>query len=141
MVAKRKLPEPAPYLRIFVPGHPVSVNLMYAKGGGRSKHHGKHLTNDAVAWEQAVWFEVRKTMALHGLHGGTQMRKPLRVECEFFRVRANADVDNLLKCTLDGLKDALRVDDRFYSSVTARRGTAAKTQAQGCLLTVWEAPS
>lgn len=141
MVAKRKLqqPGPQPYLRIFVPGKPVSVNRMYVAGRGTNRHSGRRRTDDCVAWEQSVWVEVRKHMALLGLHGGTAMRKPLRIDVEFFRIRANGDVDNYLKCTLDGLKDALRVDDRFYSSVTARRGVVTPTARQGALVTVWEA--
>jgi hypothetical protein len=140
MVAKLKLqqPEPAPYLRIFVPGKPVSTNSMYASGRGRNKH-GRRRTDEAVAWQQAVWVYTRSCMTQKRLRGGTTLRKPLRIDLEFYRLRANADVDNYIKCSIDGLKEALGVDDRFYDSVSAHRASWIPAQTQGAVITVWEA--
>jgi Holliday junction resolvase RusA-like endonuclease len=153
MVTKRKLtvePEPQPYLRLFVPGKPVSVNRLYVAGRGQNRY-GRRRTDEAVAWTYSVWFEVRTAMVKHHLRGGTTLRKPLRIDVELYRLRANADPDNYLKATLDGLKDALGVDDRFYDSVTARRApqlvgaskqsrAQVRGQAQGALIAIWEAP-
>lgn len=140
MVAKRKLPEPEPYLRIFVPGRPCSVNSMYTAGRGRNRF-GRRRTDAALAWQQCVWAYTWSHMQKRKLRGGTTLRKPLRIDVEFYRLRSNADPDNYLKCTLDGLKEALNVDDRFYDHVTARRGLHAPAQAQGAVVTVWEAGS
>ena len=42
---------PAPLLRVFVAGNPVSTNHMY---GGRGYSSAKHLTAEARAWREAV---------------------------------------------------------------------------------------
>jgi Holliday junction resolvase RusA-like endonuclease len=139
MVAKRRRQsEPQPYLRIFVPGKPVSVNRMYAHGRGGNTY-GRRRTEEALAWQQTVWAYTWSAMQKLKLRGGATMRKPLRIDLEFYRLRSNADVDNFVKGTLDGLKEALGVDDRFYDSVSAHRGLYAPTQAQGAVITVWEA--
>lgn len=142
MVARVRQPEPAPYLRIFVPGKPVSVNSMYTAGRGGNRYGGRRRTEAAQAWEQAVWAYTRSAMTSKMLRGGTTLRKPLRIDLEFYRLRANSDVDNYVKCCLDGLKWALGVDDRFYDCVTARRAAVVckpSTYPQGAVITVWEA--
>lgn len=145
MVAKLKLqqPEPAPYLRIFVPGKPVSTNSMYTAGRGKNRFAGRRRTDAAIAWTDAVWADTLRVMNQKHLRGGTTLRKPLRIDVELYRIRANADPDNFLKATLDGLKVALGVDDRFYDTVTARRAALvgkASTYPHGAVITVWEAP-
>jgi Holliday junction resolvase RusA-like endonuclease len=139
MVATMKLAAPgAPYLMVFVAGKPVSVNMMYAKGGGRNKY-GKHLCNDAVAWEQTVWYEVVHSSTRRRPQLKQPLRIPLRIEIDLYRLRANADPDNYLKCTLDGIKHALRIDDRHFGDVRVRRAAATPDKRRGALITIWEA--
>jgi Holliday junction resolvase RusA-like endonuclease len=139
MAVAKLQPEPAPYLRIFIPGKPCSVNTMYVTGRGSNKYSGRRRSDAGVAWENTIWAYTLRHMASQHLRGGTQLKLPLRIDVELFRLRKNADPDNFLKAICDGLKHALGVDDRFYNSVTARRGTDSRTQLQGCMLTVWEA--
>lgn len=134
-------PEPAPYLRIFIPGKPVSVNSMYVAGRGKNRS-GRRRTDAAVAWENTVWSYTLRHMTLCRLHGGTALHLPLSVDVELYRLRKNADPDNYLKAVCDGLKHALNVDDRFYSSVAAHRvEPVLKSHTQGAMVTVWEAAS
>lgn len=116
-------------LTIRVTGKPVSTNRMYASG----RRGGRYLAPDAEAWRDLVFTETRKVV--HPLRG-LYIPLPMRVVCTFYRIRANADADNLLKLTLDGLKLALRIDDKHFNHVEAHI-SPDKTAAQGAVIEVY----
>ena len=123
-----------PLCTITVHGKPVSTNAMY----GTARNGRRYLTKAARAWKKIVceeawlaWLDLHRTDAALNLIGET-----MRVHCVFFGVAA--DVDNLLKCTLDGLKDGIGIDDRYFQAVKATRGRRSKSApAQGAVITVW----
>lgn len=131
-----------PILSVFVPGKPVSENRMRRQA--RAGH--LYLTPEARQWESDVHLTVREHInTAHYDEPVAQPQtwaKPLRVRLTFTLARAG-DVDNYVKCTLDGLKHGLGVDDRHFGTVEARlketptkRGTKRVT---GCQIEVWPA--
>jgi Holliday junction resolvase RusA-like endonuclease len=132
-----------PFLKVFVAGKPVSVNLMYEAGSG-GKKYGKHKSKETQAWQAYVWYEVARARAY--THGH-RLHLPLRIEMEFFQVKG--DADNYGKATQDAIAQALDVDDRHFTEVTVRRaawvprrrehGKWVAGRTQGAMLTVWEA--
>ena len=124
-----------PLLTIHVKGKPVSTNRMYRQ----SKWGGKYLSDEARAWQGAVWtaaYERRMGIPRGSVHASFPPGATYRVVCTFFHVRA--DVDNLLKSTVDGLKTGLHVDDRFFTTVEAHK-SSDKRQPQGALIEVYAA--
>jgi len=121
---------PVPLLRVFVAGNPVSTNHMY---GGRGHSSAKHLTAEARAWREAVSY---CTMAWR--YAPEVPRPNLAVSCTF--IGARADVDNLLKLTLDGLKDGLLVDDRYVMKVCAEKRPLSAGTERGAWIEVSELP-
>lgn len=119
-----------PLLRTFVAGHPVSTNQMYGSRGGAAKH----LTPAAWAWRESVALSTMRWRYAAGAK-----RPNLAVSCVFSGVQA--DVDNLLKLTLDGLKDGLMVDDRYITRVCAERLPYSRNDEKGAWIEVRELPS
>lgn len=122
-----------PLLTIHVEGKPCSVNRMYKPG----RRGGKYLAPEAKSWEEAVW--AAATFDVYGYmvtHRNVPIHPALRVVCTFYGVRG--DADNYLKTTLDGLKLAIHVDDRYYTTVEARK-SSDRTQPQGALIEVYAA--
>lgn len=125
-----------PLLTITVRGKPCSANSMY-----RHTARGVHLTTAAKEWKACVrdeaWIEMRDTRA--------QLRMTLgacyHVVCIFYGVKG--DVDNMVKTTIDGLKEGIGVDDRYYSSIEAHKGEdgAIKQGARIAVYQVAQAPS
>jgi len=117
-------------LRIRVVGNPVSVNAMYK----RRMSGQVYVVPEAFTWKQAVWATVLQhspqPCVCHALI------PPLRVDVTFYGVRG--DADNYLKATLDGLKLALRIDDKHFTTVTAHVVRATK-EPRGCLIEVTSA--
>jgi len=119
-------------LTIRVPGKPCSVNRMYASNG----HGGKYLSTTAVEWKLLTMLKTREAKHLRGV----KLTTPLTITCRFYGTRKNADVDNLLKCTLDGLASGLGINDKHFGTVTAIKATG--TYTDGAVIEVWasEAP-
>ena len=111
VIAASPTPAPTHLLRVFVPGNPVSSNHMY---GVRGYAAAKRLTPEAKQWRDDV---ANSTLAWR--FAADAPRPALSVACSF--VGARADVDNLLKLTLDGLKLGLQVDDRYVVRVCAEK--------------------
>ena len=118
-----------PLLRIFVAGHPVSTNQMYGSRGGAAKH----LTPAAWAWRESVAISTMRWRYAEGAK-----RPNLAVSCIFSGVQA--DVDNLLKLTLDGLKAGLMVDDRYVTRICAERLPYSRSDEKGAWIEVHELP-
>ena len=126
-----------PLLAIHVKGKPISVNRMYRQ----SKWGGRYLAPEAQAWQGMVWtaaYEKRMGIPKGSVHATFPPDGRYRVVCTFFHIRGNADADNLLKLTLDGLKTGLHVDDRFFTTVEAHK-SSDKRQPQGALIEVYAA--
>jgi len=128
-LVKVEPPEPAPLLRVFVAGKPVSTNQMYGSRGGAAKH----LTPNAWAWREAVALSTMRWRYAEGTK-----RPNLAVSCVFSGVQA--DVDNLLKLALDGLKAGLMVDDRYVTRVCAERRPYSRSDEKGAWIEVTELP-
>jgi len=101
-----------------VRGAPCSANRMWKRA--RAGH--LYLSDAASAWEMAVATDVRTQIDTHRLKcWWIEAGQPqLRVSVTFYGVRG--DIDNYLKTTLDGLKHALGIDDKFYSPIEAHLG-------------------
>jgi Holliday junction resolvase RusA-like endonuclease len=120
-----------PVCTITVAGHPVSVNTMYATASnGR-----RYLTKAARAWKRIVRDEAWVAWLQRPRRNEHLITETFRVRCTFFGVRS--DVDNLLKCTLDGLKKAIGVDDRYFVEVKAQRGKRPAKATQGAIIDIW----
>ena len=110
-------------MSVWVEGKPISVNSAY---GARTRG-GRYLKSEARAWRDLVWIACKMQP-----HGFTPEQLPLAVHCTFYGVRG--DADNYLKLTLDGLKVAINLDDRYFSPVTAavvrsrKDGTGARIE-------------
>ena len=133
MIAQN-IQEPQPLLRVFIAGKPVSVNRMYVTGRGRNHYSGRRRSNEAIAWQQCVWVDCIRYRS-----PALSLLTTLTVEIDLYQLRANADPDNYIKATLDGLAQALGINDKHFCQVTVRRMPWVKGRTQGAMLTVWEA--
>jgi Holliday junction resolvase RusA-like endonuclease len=108
-----------------VRGAPCSANRMWK----RAKQGHLYLSDAASAWEMAVATDVRTQMDTRRLkRWWVEAGQPqLRVSVTFYGVRG--DIDNYLKTTLDGLKHAIGIDDKYYSPIEAHLGE--KLRADG----------
>jgi Holliday junction resolvase RusA-like endonuclease len=111
-------------MRVIVPGQPVSTNAMYQRN-----QHGFHLSTAATEWKDAVGQQVRLWRCDHPI----QFPRHLIVLVTVWGVKG--DCDNYLKATLDGLKVAIGVDDRYYTPMADRCTGFADS---GAIITVWE---
>lgn len=119
-----------PLLRVWVAGKPISSNHIY---GARGSGAARRLTPEARAWREAVATSVMPwRLAEHA-------PRPLLSVCCVF-VGARADVDNLLKGTLDGLKEGLLVDDRYVVRVCAEKQPLARGGEKGAWIEVTQLP-
>ena len=122
-----------PNLCIRIPGRPVSVNAMY-KPNARG---GKYLTLAALAWREMMCYKSREiTHKFRWAIAQGYLSIPLQVRCTFYGMRPNADADNLLKCTLDGLKLGLDIDDKHFAQVTAIKASD-KRYPDGAVIEIW----
>lgn len=126
-------------LEMYVEGSPVSVNHMY--GVARGRRQKRFLTEPARIWQQSVFAETQVALILAGQTSADPavLRTPLKVACVFFGCRA--DADNLLKLTLDGLKEGLGIDDRHFAVVESGKAPAFVRNGRrfrGCWIGVWE---
>jgi len=125
---------PAPLLRVFVAGNPVGSNHMYGNRKTFDKAmHTRHLTESARLWREAIAVTV-----MPWRYAPEAQRPNLSVSCIFLGARA--DVDNLLKLTLDGLKDGLLVDDRYVLKVCAEKRPLSAGTERGAWIEVSELP-
>jgi len=124
-------PSPVPLLRVFVPGKPVSTNLIYAARGYR---HSRRLTDEAHAWRDAVTLSVMPWRLK-----SNAPRPTLAVSFVFIGCRS--DVDNLIKTTLDGIKDGLAVDDRYVMKVCAEKRSLSAGAERGAWIEVTILPT
>jgi len=125
---------PAPLLRVFVAGNPVGSNHMYGNRKTFDKAmHTRHLTESARLWREAVSY-----CTMPWRYAPEAQRPNLSVSCIFLGARA--DVDNLLKLTLDGLKDGLLVDDRYVLKVCAEKRLLSAGTERGAWIEVSELP-
>ena len=86
----------------FVPGRPISGNLMWGSVGKR-----RFLTTAARQWERDVYYSC-----LAAKEWDEVIVRP-KITMRF--QGSKADADNLIKCVADGLKRALGVDDQYFS--------------------------
>lgn len=119
-----------PDLRIRVPGKPVSSNHMYMRiKGGRLA-----LTPAAIAWQAMICLKVREvTHRFRWAIDQGLIGMPLTVECTHYG--SKADRDNLLKCTIDGLKKGLGIDDKHFN-VTSKY-PRDKQYPDGAVIEIW----
>ncbi len=127
-------------LEFYVEGTPVSANAMYRVS--RRGHGARYLSREASAWRDSVFAETQVALIVAG-HTTTDprlpFRTPLKVACIFYGSRA--DADNLLKLTLDGLKEGLGIDDRHFAAVESGKAptfTRNGRRFRGCWIGVWE---
>lgn len=110
-------------------GVPKSLNHMY----GRRSDGGVYLTAEAAEWR----ISVAETLMLHrqALTSGErasirQGGASLALDAVFTGARADrADIDNLMKLVLDGMKVGLMVDDRHVSRLGVARAAAPSAGA------------
>ncbi len=129
-------PPPAPLLRVFVPGMPLSANHAYIKrkhASGQNKRD-RLLNPYALAWRDAI-----ATMVSPWKFPESAPRPTLSVDCVF--IGGRADVDNLLKLALDGVKFGLAVDDRYVQRVSAEKRAKTPTIDRGVWIEVTCLPS
>lgn len=125
-----------PLLTITVRGKPVSANSMY-----RHTARGVFLTTAAKEWKACVtgeaWLACRELRFVPKVTPGTTYR----IVCTFYGVKG--DVDNMVKTTIDGLKEGIGVDDRYYSTIEAHKGEdgAIKQGARIVVYQVAQAPA
>ena len=119
-----------PLVDMFIEGAPVSANRMWR----RARQGHLYISPEAVAWELAV----KSQIAIAGIDRKAVQaaRHPLRVVCEFNRVRG--DADNYLKPVLDGLKYGLQIDDRFFRPVESHV-VADRSQPKGVRVLIYAA--
>lgn len=134
--------EEALTLEMYVEGQPVSVNAMYgSRLAGSVNGPTKFLTAAAKAWRDAVAAETRTERLTAGENPSKPAlyTLPLKVACLFYGSRA--DADNLLKLTLDGLKEGLGIDDRHFAVVESGKAPTFMRNGRrfrGCWIGVWE---
>lgn len=115
-------------LSVWVEGMPVSVNSAYGiRRPGRTRTGRfigpRHVTAQAQSWRDLVWLAFRMQR-----HQCAPEQLPLRIHCIFYAVRG--DSENYCKLTLNRLKLALGVDDRYSSPITAEvvRGQGTRNE-------------
>lgn len=129
-------------LELYVEGRPVSVNAMYgSRLVGSVNGPTKFLSVEAKAWRETVRAETWTERLTQGENPAktADYRLPLKVACLFYGCRA--DADNLLKLTLDGLKEGLRIDDRHFAVVESGKAPTFIRNGRrfrGCWIGVWE---
>ena len=130
VTAPRK-PRETPLLRVWVAGNPASVNQMYItrKAATGALKRTKVMRSAAVDWRDAV-----AVATMPWRFPESAPRPTLAVSCSF--VGARADVDNLLKLTLDGLQTGLLVDDRYVMRVCAEKVPLAHEGERGAWIAV-----
>lgn len=111
---------------VGVAGQPCSANRMWRRG--RQGH--LYLTDAASAWELAIVADVRQQLDWQRLRATWQDagQPPLAVDLTFYGVRG--DLDNYAKCSLDGLKHALGIDDRHFAPITLHLGERLRANGQ-----------
>jgi len=118
-----------------VRGIPVSANAMY---GTRSDGR-RFLTKAARAWKKIVseeaWVMWHEQVKQHYSASHLLVGETLQVVCTFYGV-PQMDVDNLLKCTIDGLKTGIGIDDKYFNDVKAERGHSTASTAKGAVITI-----
>lgn len=121
---------PAPLLRVFVPGNPVSANHMHdARGYGAARR----LTPDARAWRDAIALSVMRWR-----FAAEAPRPNLAVSLVW--IGARSDIDNPVKLALDGVKLGLAVDDRYVTRLTIEKRPLAYGDERGAWIEVTELP-
>ena len=115
-------------LSVFVPGKPVSINMAY--GAGRQSGNRRYLTTEALAWRDSVSYITMQKLGTMGRPHGE-----IEVHCTFRGT--HADADNLGKLTIDGLKYALHLDDRFFNPIVLAK-EKLNGRERGCLIEIWE---
>ena len=127
-------PERPADVRVFVAGKPVSENHNRATAGTVTKRGRVHFQTPAtLAWRGLVMVAIRNALVA----GRQKLTPPLAVELAFINCRA--DLDNLLKTTLDGVKDGTGVDDRHYHPMHLDKQSHRK-HPQGVLVQLWQGP-
>ena len=125
-------PEPTRLLRVFVPGNPASSNHMYgARGNGRGA--ARHLTTEARAWRDAV------TLLTRAWRVPDDAPRPL-LAVSFVFLGGRADVDNMVKLALDGVKLGLAVDDRYVMRLCAEKQPLPRGGTRGAWIEVTVLP-
>jgi len=133
---------PAPLLRVFVAGNPVGANHMYLKRRKASEGYdddGKRRRSDrALIPNATVWRDAIANSVMQWRYPESAPRPWLEVSCIF--IGALADVDNLLKLALDGIKKGLLVDDCYVLRVIAERRKLIPGTERGAWIEVSELP-
>lgn len=129
--AATRKPRETPLLRVWVAGNPASGNHMYItrKAATGALKRAKVMTPTATGWRDAV-----AVATMPWRFAESAPRPTLAVSCSF--VGARADVDNLLKLTLDGLKMGLLVDDRYVMRVCAEKVPLPRDGERGAWIAV-----
>lgn len=120
-----------PVLTIEVPGRAVSANARL----GYNRHTGrKFLTKAARDWKLTV-AEYAENAWIWQI-GPDFPEPPYRIVCHVYGTRA--DVDNLSKLILDGLKEGIGIDDKHFRTVEMH-ATAKGMKQPRTVIEVYEA--
>ena len=127
--------EPTRLLRVFVPGNPASSNHMYGVrgNGGNGRGAARHLTAEARAWRDAV------TLLTRAWRFPDDAPRPL-LAVSFVFLGGRADVDNMVKLALDGVKLGLAVDDRYVMRLYAEKQPLPRGGTRGAWIEVTVLP-
>lgn len=123
-------PTPVPLLRVWVAGNPISSNHSY---GARGYGAARRLTPEARAWREAV-----ATSVMPWRIAESAPRPLLALQCTF--VGGRADLDNMLKLLIDGVKLGLAVDDRFVVRLCAEKQSVPRGGEKGAWIEVTQLP-
>ena len=126
--------EPTRLLHVFVPGNPASSNHMYGVrgnggNGGNGRGAARHLTAEARAWRDAV------TLLTRAWRVPDDAPRPL-LAVSFVFLGGRADVDNMVKLALDGVKLGLAVDDRYVMRLCAEKQPLPRGGTRGAWIEV-----
>jgi len=97
--------------------------------GARGYGASRRLTPEARQWRDDV-----ATSTLAWRFADDAPRPALSISCRF--PGARADVDNLLKLVLDGVKIGLAVDDRYVMRVCAEKTPLVRGEERGAWIEV-----
>lgn len=126
-------------LEFTIPGHPPSINSLYATFRGRriKSREGHKWEGFSLIFVRRAALEAYGTFRLEDLKG-----RPLRMEIAFYRPTWKAkngnikrwDVDGHLKCLIDSSLTALNLDDSAILELRASKIEDAGPERTYCKL-------
>ncbi len=120
--------------KMVIEGKAPTTNHMYAVRQATAKNKKqRYLKPEVVAWQSMVQLTARKYRRV------IRDYAVIGITFHFYRSYM-PDVDNLLKATMDALKQALDLDDRYFDPVTSYRYPPIKDHGkivfEGVIITI-----